>query len=145
MNNQLDDEGQGKLIHRVLTDDNWDAFDAQLRNDALQTFAAAKRRRRFAYLTAQVAAILVLAGGLTAILLHHPQPAPSSGSAMAAEVEKDAAALPNTISEEQMLAMFPRGSCLIAEINGEKQLVFLDPKMGTEGFPLQAQPISAHN
>ena len=30
------------------------------------------------------------------------------------------------ITEEQMLKMFPAGSCLVAEVNGQKQLVFLD-------------------
>jgi len=39
------------------------------------------------------------------------------------------------ISEQQMLAMFPPGSCLLAEIDGKKRLVFLDQKLATEGFP----------
>jgi hypothetical protein len=51
---------------------------------------------------------------------------------------------PKIITEEQMLAIFPAGSCLLAEINGEKQLVFLDPKVASEGFPLP-QVFSQHN
>src|SRR5580765_8459721 len=145
MNHHSDNEGQGKLIHRALADENWTAFDAQLRNRALQTFAGAKRRRHFAFLTAQAAAILVVAGALARVLPHHSRPMPASQSALAADVERVDSSLPNTITEEQMLAMFPRGSCLVAEINGQRQLVFLDPQAAREGFPIQAQPPSAHN
>ena len=37
------------------------------------------------------------------------------------------------ISEEQMLAMFPKGSCVLAEINGEKQLVVFQGKEAVAG------------
>jgi hypothetical protein len=39
------------------------------------------------------------------------------------------------ITEAQMLAMFPKGSCAIAEIDGKRQVVFLDPAIETEGAP----------
>src|ERR1043166_6653743 len=136
MNNQSEDKGQGKLINRALADENWNAFDGQLRKDALQRFAAANRRRGFGFLTAQAAAILVGAGTLTVILFHHSQPMPASRSSLSADVQKADPSLPNAITEEQMLAMIPRGSCLVAEINGQKQLVFLDPQVANEGFPL---------
>ncbi len=32
-------------------------------------------------------------------------------------------------SDEELLALFPRGSCILAEIDGRKELVFLDPKL----------------
>jgi hypothetical protein len=38
------------------------------------------------------------------------------------------------ISEEEMLAMFPPGSCVVAEINGQKELVFFDATKAREGF-----------
>jgi hypothetical protein len=145
MNNHSNNEGHPKLIHRALADENWTAFDAQLRDRALQTFAGAKRRRHFAFLTAQAAAILVVVGALALVLAHHSRPMPASESTLAADVERAGSSLPNTITEEQMLAMFPRGSCLVAEINGQRRLVFLDPRAASEGFPIQAQPRSAHN
>src|SRR5439155_17575301 len=37
-----------------------------------------------------------------------------------------------TISDEQLVATFPPGSCFLAEINGEKVLVFTDPKLQAE-------------
>src|SRR5947209_3715385 len=122
MNNHSKGKGQGKLVHRALADENWNAFELQLRKDALQTFASANRRRHLVFLTVQVAAILVVAGALTRGFSHAFQPMPASKSVIVAEVQKLEPPLPNTITEEQMLAMFPRGSCLVAEINGQKQL-----------------------
>jgi hypothetical protein len=43
------------------------------------------------------------------------------------------------ISEEEMLAMFPPGSCLVAEVNGQKMLVFFDAKKAEEGFAWSRQ------
>ena len=39
------------------------------------------------------------------------------------------------ITEAQLLALFPKGSCLIAEINGQEQLVFFDHQIETQGAP----------
>jgi len=38
------------------------------------------------------------------------------------------------ISEEEMLALFPPGSCVVAEVNGQKELVFFDAIKAREGF-----------
>lgn len=40
---------------------------------------------------------------------------------------------PQYISEEELLAMFPQGSCTIAEVNGQKELIFFDRKVEVEG------------
>ncbi len=42
---------------------------------------------------------------------------------------------PRHISEAEMLALFPKGSCLIAEINGQEQLVFFDHQVEAQGAP----------
>ena len=140
MNNRFKREGQGNLVRRVLADESWSAFDSQLRQAALQVFSAAKRRRHFVLLTAQAAAIFLAAGVITLALTHHPQPLSSPALVAASNAQKPSASLANVITEQQMLAMFPPGSCLVAEINGEKQLVFLDPKLARDGVPLQAPP-----
>ena len=36
------------------------------------------------------------------------------------------------ISDEELLASFPPGSCFLAEVNGETMLVFTDDKVRTE-------------
>jgi hypothetical protein len=160
------------LIQRALADENWNAFDTQLRANARQTFSAVKRRRRIAFVGAQAAALIV--AGIAAWSLLQPrntdelgsrghQPAQNSAFknpravmpaatgensasqfARLADPEEPSVSPPKIITEEQMLAMFPAGSCLLAEINGEKQLVFLDPTVASEGFPLP-QAFSQHN
>jgi hypothetical protein len=58
---------------------------------------------------------------------------PKSPAAIAADLAK----LPEYITEEQMLALFPKGSCTIAEIDGQTQLIFFDRKIEEEGAPYQ--------
>ena len=43
------------------------------------------------------------------------------------------------ISDQEVLAMFPKGSCAIAEVDGRKQLVFFDQKQADQGFSLDAR------
>ena len=38
------------------------------------------------------------------------------------------------ITDEQLVAAFPPGSCYIAEVNGQKQLFFRDPKVKEQFF-----------
>jgi hypothetical protein len=51
--------------------------------------------------------------------------------------QADPANLPQHITEAQMLALFPKGSCIIAEIDGQTQLIFFDHKIEEEGAPYQ--------
>jgi hypothetical protein len=44
-----------------------------------------------------------------------------------------------------MLAMFPAGSCVVAEINGQKELVFFDAKKAEEGFVLGGKQLALLN
>jgi hypothetical protein len=34
------------------------------------------------------------------------------------------------LTDEEVLASFPKGSCILAEIDGQKELVFLDANLG---------------
>jgi hypothetical protein len=36
-----------------------------------------------------------------------------------------------------MLAMFPPGSCIVAEVDGQRRLIFLDPKIAAEGVEVR--------
>jgi hypothetical protein len=42
------------------------------------------------------------------------------------------------ISENEMLAMFPPGSCVVAEVNGRKELVFFNAEAARKGFVLES-------
>jgi len=36
---------------------------------------------------------------------------------------------PRRLTDKELVAAFPKGSCFIAEVDGKKELVFLDPKL----------------
>ena len=36
---------------------------------------------------------------------------------------------PRYLTDQELVAKFPKGSCFIAEVDGKKELVFLDPKV----------------
>ena len=38
------------------------------------------------------------------------------------------------LTDEQLVALFPAGSCFIAEVNGQKKLVFVDPEVQRQFF-----------
>lgn len=52
------------------------------------------------------------------------------------EVSVQTAPKQNTseLTDEQLLAVFPPGSCFIAEVNGKKTLVFHDPALRAHYF-----------
>jgi len=41
------------------------------------------------------------------------------------------------LSREELVALFPKGSCVIAEINGRTELVFFDKEIETKGFTVR--------
>ena len=43
---------------------------------------------------------------------------------------------PTYITEEQLMAYFPPGSCTIAEIDGERRFIILDPEIAAHGVLL---------
>ncbi len=41
------------------------------------------------------------------------------------------------ISEAEMVALFPKDSCVVAEIGGHKELIFLNHEIEHKGSPYQ--------
>jgi hypothetical protein len=121
-----------ELLNAVLSDDDWRALNCSLKREALAAIGVARRRRRFMVWMGQAACAAALLTGVgwwsrpvdpvsVPVVKTSAKPAP-------ARTHKQ------FISEEEMLAMFPPGSCLVAEVNGQKTLVFFDAKKAEEGF-----------
>jgi len=120
------------LLNAVLADDDWHALNRSLKNEALAAIGAAKRRRRLRHWLGQAACVAVLLVGAGWWLL---PPAPSHGPVATMSIQPASpGAEEQFISEDEMLAMFPAGSCVVAEIDGQKTLVFFDAKKAEEGF-----------
>ena len=126
-----------ELLNIVLSDNDWHALNCSLRYEALAAIGMARRRRRFMVWMRQAACAAALLIGAGWWLR---SPAPVNAPVVKTST-KPAVALTQEqfISEEEMLAMFPRGSCLVAEVNGQKTLVFFDAKKAEEGFAWSRQ------
>ncbi|SRR6266581_8485253 len=142
MKNNFDDL---KLVNTALADQSWEAYSAQLRNEGLARLRAKRLNRRLISY-AQFAAILTISAvvlwnfnGPRAVPGSQPLRAASSApNSSRADLHSNALRAEDSsrssgnstpyITEEEMLAMFPKGTCVVAEVNGQKELVFLDQK-----------------
>jgi len=137
MKNARESHEVDNLLNAVLADDDWHALNSSLKREALATIGVARRRRRLRLWTGRVAcAALLLIGAVW--LLRPPAPGPAAAASSSGIPASPAAGI-QYISEEEMLAMFPPGSCVVAEVNGQKELVFFDAKKAEEGFALGRQ------
>jgi hypothetical protein len=131
MNTNPDSERDDILLDAVLGDEDWQAANAACKRQALQAFRA---RQRFRASVRWAGSTLVLAGivACAAFWARHPAKSPPQTAAISQPRETNAppAAPPaHYLTDAQLLASFPKGSCFIAEVDGQKQLVFLDPKL----------------
>ena len=117
------------LLDAMLRDELWQNADAALKTEALKAFRIGRRIRRIRRWAGGVAVIAVL----TAAALHFSQdsplgPRPSRIALVPPSLPPAPPSNPRrTLSDQELLAAFPKGSCFIAEIDGEKQLVFVNP------------------
>jgi hypothetical protein len=126
-----DPDPQVDLLEAVLRDDGWQAANAAGKAQALRVFGARQRLRRWSRWAGGVAALGVAAacaahwwaGSLAPVSPRlaaqtHAPPAPAEKSIY--------------LTDSQLLALFPEGSCFLAEVDGKKKLVFFDPKVERE-------------
>jgi hypothetical protein len=125
-----------ELLNAVLFDDEWHALNGSLKHEALAAIGKARRRRRFGVWLGQAACAAALLTGAGRWLR---PPTHVNASVAKTSVKPVPAGTQQFISEEETLAMFPRGSCLMAEVNGQKTLVFFDAKKAAEGFAWSRQ------
>jgi hypothetical protein len=137
MNNGPESE-EDLLLKAALADDEWKTLSATLKNRSLQAFRHRRNIRRClrgGIICAVLLAIVIEASRF------RPTPArPLSAvhQAMATAAATPAPEIPR-LSDQEVLALFPSGSCAIAEIDGRKQLVFFDQKQADQGFSLDAR------
>jgi hypothetical protein len=127
-----------KLADAVLADESWSKLSGSLRTEALDVLRAGSRARSVRTGLAQAACLAGLLSSLFFLSLGHKRATPATSHAnnfttmsqavspLPAKASDPTEAKPRYISEDQMLKMFPAGSCIVAEINGRQQLVFLE-------------------
>ena len=135
------------LLDAILRDENWQQTSAACKAQALEKFQAHQRTRRLTRWTGGVlATVLVLTCGLHWLILPPSQmpiplravvqqvavPSRLPNATPLQQMAKDAKATPiqspkpEYLSDQELLAAFPAGSCFLAYVDGKKELVFLD-------------------
>jgi hypothetical protein len=111
------------LIDATLQDESWQMASAGFKAEALKTFHARQRVRR---LTRWAGAAAVLAVVVTGIAIHRPAKPERVATRTVHQAVRASASTnaPEQLTDEQLLASFPKGSCFLAEVGGRKELVF---------------------
>ena len=127
MKTNSDSERDDAVLEAMLRDEDWKAASATFKAEALGTFRARQRLRWLTRWAGGAAAVVaVIAGAMH--WFGRPEPAPRHSTLMQAEVPQ-APDNPRFLTDEELVAAFPRGSCFIAEVDGKKELVFFDRKV----------------
>lgn len=122
-----DSEENDALLGAVLQDENWQSADAAFKAQALGTFRARQRIRRLTRWAGSVAVVAAVTAGV-AYWLSRPA-APSRQMTAAPSQVPKRPDQPRELTDAELVAAFPKGSCFIAEVDGKKQLVFFNPEM----------------
>ena len=123
-----DPEADDALLDALLRDDDWRAASADFKAGAVRTL---RRRRRVRWLVRSAGGAAALAAVL-ALVAHWPaRPVPATRplTIARAEAPQPQRQASRRLTDAQLLAAFPRGTCFIAEVDGKKELVFLDPRV----------------
>jgi len=124
MNNDPEPRKDEFLLDAVLRDDAWQAVDQDMRSVAVGAFRRHQRRRRQLRWAAGTFALMT---AIALTLRNWRQPTAVNPASVGVRVTQSSN--PGNIhylSDEELLKLFPPGSCLFVEINDQKQLIFLD-------------------
>jgi hypothetical protein len=115
------------LVDAMLNDNEWQVASAAFKTQAMRAFHGRQRLRR---LIRWGTSVLVLAAMITAAVHWSNRVlAPPQQMAMVPAAAPKIPDAPRRLTDEELVAAFPKGSCFIAEVDGKKELVFLDPKV----------------
>jgi hypothetical protein len=141
MKTNPDPDPEDALLEAVLRDDAWQAAHAAGKAQALGVFCARQRVRRWSRWAGGLAALAVVAacaahwwaGLLAQVVPRLADQAPPPPAQPAKSIY---------LTDSQLLALFPQGSCFLAEVDGKKKLVFFDPKVEREYVSYGGEPRS---
>ena len=131
MKTNPDPNEEDALLEAVLRDDSWQAANAASKAEALGVFQARQRVRRWTRRGGGLAALAVVVACAAHWLAGPSAPPPQllvvNPPAPPVQPEKSL-----YLTDAELLALFPEGSCFLAEVDGKKKLVFFDPKVERE-------------
>ena len=125
MKTNPDPSNEDALLEAVLRDDAWQAAAAAGKAAALGVFQARQRLRRIT----RWGATLVMLALVAAVTYWTTRPSPKLPSRQTAKASEGTPkpASSKYLTDGELVALFPPGSCFLAEVDGQKKLVFFDP------------------
>jgi hypothetical protein len=117
------------LLDALLRDEEWQAASTAMKSRALATFQARHRARRLARWGLGAGVCAAVLAGATYWSGHTPVSRPTALSYPEAPKRVNAT---RYLTDEELLASFPKGSCFLAEVDGKKELIFVDPNVERE-------------
>lgn len=132
MNDELPDEKR-TLLNEVFRADSLDAFSGQVKQRTFAAFRRARFIRRIASISSAAAVVAALITGGILFRGSERKTAPVATAPIAIEktplVQTKSQAKDVSLTDEQLVALFPADSCFIAEVDGKKTLVFRRPEL----------------
>lgn len=126
MKTPTDPDDPNPLLDAVLEDHEWRRAQSDIKAEALTEFRRARQRARFTPLG--LAAGLVLLAAMTTFHFLRPPADQTDVAPGWRPFSGESAPSLTTLTDAELINAFPQGSCVIADIDGETQLVFLDPE-----------------
>jgi len=131
-----------KLLNAALADESWHSFQSGLRTKTTGALRSTRRRRLVISYTFQLVALVfaIAAAWSTFGPSSRTLSSQQNHSQLQANSQTQPAPATTTtasyITQDQMLSLFPKDTCVLAEINDQPQLVFFDPAHARDGFDL---------
>ncbi len=126
MKTNPDSQPNDDLLEAALHDDAWQLASADMKAGALQAFHVHQRVRRVRRWVGGVAACAAI---MTCFLLWWRIPtAPQRPTAPPLARIALPPAEARQLTDQELVASFPPGTCFIAEVDGKKELVFFHPE-----------------
>ena len=127
MSTDPDSPEENELLDAILADPDWTAANERSKQEAVREMQRAKWRARARTLLRCAAVFAVLATCVSTMVLNRGR---STSGGHVAQQETGSALLKDAkIGDDELLAMLPAGSAVVAQVNGETVLVFLDPQI----------------
>ncbi len=124
------DPDNDALLAAMLADESWAALDASLRQNALASLR--RKRLRYQCRTWTVVGCLAAVALVTLLFRGHTPPVQPENSR-----PRLTSVIIGSFTDDQLLALFPKGSCIVAEVNGHPKFIVLDEKLAAQGITAQ--------
>ena len=132
MKTPIDANDEAALLDAILADADWEAMQAAMQSNAAVSLRAHRRRRKVWAWTCRAGLVSILAG--TCWWWSQPRTTHMTWLQEGHAHGPAPRVVIGNFTDQQLLGMFPEGSCLIAEVDGKPKLIVLDEARAESGF-----------